>query len=518
MIQINQLECKINYKDLDLKEIISNKFKFDYKEIVSCQILKESLDARKVPCYKLSVALKLKDHKLETKLVKKNVNIVKYEKLQMPKIKCNQVLLDRPIVVGFGPSGMFAALALAQANLKPIIFERGQTVENRVVDVENFWNNGILNEESNVQYGEGGAGTFSDGKLTSRIKDIKVNYILDELIKHGANPEIAYMAHPHIGTDKLRQIVINIRNTIIELGGEFNFNSCVNDFVIQDEQITGVMVNGTVYNSTHVFLAIGHSAKDTYEKLQKANIHIENKEFAIGVRIEHTQKFINECQYKKAEDKTLLPQAEYRLVTNVDNVGVYTFCMCPGGYVVPASSANNRLVVNGMSYSKRDHQNANSAILVQINKNDFEDTTFGGLQYIDELEKQAYILGGSNYQAPVQNAVDYINNQVSANLLIEPTYQLGYKCVDLNNLFSEKVNKCLKQAIIDFDAKMPGFINGVITGVESRSSSAIRITRNSDMQSINTKGLYPIGEGAGYAGGIISSALDGVKAVYECIK
>jgi len=414
---------------------------------------------------------------------------------------------------------MFAALLLAEQGCRPIVLERGKCVEKRIQDVEHFWKTGELNEASNVQFGEGGAGTFSDGKLTTRVKDKRIEYVMDKLVEHGADPSIKWHTHAHIGTDKLRNIVRSIRNRILQLGGEVHFESQVTLLKITDGQIEGVYVNDDFYPSNHVFLAIGHSACDTFHQLHTQKIAMESKDFAVGVRVEHKQALINQCQYGQYASHPSLPSAEYRLAHQTSNGrGVYTFCMCPGGFVVPASSHQGKLVINGMSESKRDQINANSALLVQIRKEDFGNGLFDGLHYIEKLEKKAFELGGSNYKAPMQNSLDFLSDQISTEFKdVKPSYALGGTLCDLKELFDEHIIQSLKEGLLAFDKKLPGFADGLLTAVESRSSSPLRILRDSTYQSVSVKGLYPIGEGAGYAGGITSSALDGLRAVEACL-
>ncbi len=517
MLQIQQIECTLDQTIEDLPSLIAKKLKIRTSDLLSMEIVKESLDARKTLVRKYTCNIEVKNEKAILKKMLKFVSSIEHA---VPyQFECHKTLPERPIVIGFGPAGMFAALLLAEKGQKPIVFERGKCVEERIKDVESFWKSGQLNEASNVQFGEGGAGTFSDGKLTTRVKDRRIDYVMDKLIEHGADASIKWHTHAHIGTDKLRNIVKNIRKKIIELGGEIHFESQVHTLIIKDGTIQGVKVHDQVYSSQHVFLAIGHSACDTFHDLYRQNVAMESKEFAVGVRIEHKQALINQCQYGEFASHPSLPAAEYRLAHQTSNGrGVYTFCMCPGGFVVPASSHQGKLVVNGMSESQRNQINANSALLVQIRKDDFGSGLFDGLHYIEALERKAFLMGGSNYRAPMQNSSDFLKDKPSVSFKdIQPSYALGGTLCDLSQLFDPQIVQSLKEGLLAFDKKLPGFADGLLTAVESRSSSPLRILRNTDYQSISIKGLYPIGEGAGYAGGITSSALDGLRAVEACL-
>ena len=517
MLQIQQIECSLDQSIADLPEIIASKLKINKADVLSVDIIKESLDARKDLVRKYTCNITLKNEKA---VLRKHLKFVTPIELEKPyEFQCTKNLTDRPIVIGFGPAGMFAALLMAEKGLKPIVFERGKCVDERIKDVVKFWQTGELNEQSNVQFGEGGAGTFSDGKLTTRVKDKRIQYVMDKLVEHGADPAIKWHTHAHIGTDKLRNIVKSIRHRIIELGGEVHFESQIEKLSIENGQITGVYLNDTFYPSHHVFCAIGHSACDTFQHFHNQNIEMESKEFAVGVRVEHPQTLINECQYGRYADHPSLPAAEYRLAHQCSNGrGAYTFCMCPGGFVVPSSSHHGKLVVNGMSESGRDQKNANSALLVQVKKEDFGNGLFDGLHYIEQLERKAFIMGGSNYRAPMQNGEDFLNNTVSTRYKnVMPSYALKGTFAQLSDLFDPIITESLKEGLMAFDRKLPGFKDGLLTAVESRSSSPLRIIRDETYQSISVKGFYPIGEGAGYAGGITSSALDGLRAVEACL-
>lgn len=518
MLLINQVKCTLD--EPCTKETVASKLNCRVKDIHSLSLVKESIDARKDEIqFVYTVLVEIEN---ESRFLKfKDVSIG--ELPTYPIKTLDSPLTYRPIVVGFGPSGIFTALTLAEAGCRPIVIERGKDVDKRVIDVERFWEDGILNTESNVQYGEGGAGTFSDGKLTTRIKDKRVIKVIQTLIDAGASEEIRYQAHPHIGTDKLRDVVKNIRKKIIDLGGEIHFETRLEELCITDNKITGLIANGKEFKSDSVFLCLGHSARDTLAKLHNQNVFLEAKDFAIGVRVEHPQDFINSSQYGIFKDHPRLHAAEYRLThTATNGRGVYTFCMCPGGDVISSSSQLNTVVVNGMSESDRNKENANSAILVQIPTSDFyKDSPLDGFKYQDELEKAAFNLGGGNYKAPVQLIEDYLNHKSSTQIKsVTPTYSLGVTPCDLHSLFNEETNKALEEGLQAFNRKIKGYceIGAVMTGIETRSSCPIRIKRDENLQSINIEGLYPCGEGAGYAGGIVSSAVDGIRCSEKFIE
>ena len=428
----------------------------------------------------------------------------------------------RPLVVGAGPCGMFAALTLSMAGLKPIVIERGKEVDERVSDVEKFLRTRRLDPESNVQFGEGGAGTFSDGKLYTLINDPRTKFIFTELIKAGAPPQIAWSATPHIGTDKLRGVVKNLRERIIALGGEFKFDARLDDIRIENGKAEAVILeSGEEISAGKVILAIGHSARDTYELLCKRGIRIEPKPFAIGLRIEHTAEIINRSQYHGFYNHPKLQAAKYKLVQHLpDARSVYTFCMCPGGYVIAAASEPGCLVVNGMSEYTRDGANSNSALLVSVLPADFgSDHPLAGVEFQRNWEKRAFEAGGSDYSAPAQLVGDFLKMEPSRKPgKIRPTYEPGVKFGVLDNCLPDYVINSLRKAIPLMDKKIKGFASydAVLTGVETRSSAPVRLVRGENLES-NIKGIYPAGEGAGYAGGIVSSAIDGLKAAESII-
>lgn len=518
MIRISQLKIGIEESKEKLPNLIAKKLKISETDILDYRIFKESIDARRSTItfvYTVDVTLENENNILNKKIP--NVTTTPDLNYKLPP-KLDTPQINRPVVIGFGPAGMYAALLLAQCGYNPIILERGETVEKRAYAIEKFWQNGILNPESNVQFGEGGAGTFSDGKLTTRVKDLRGRKVLEEFVNAGAPEEILYAAHPHVGTDLLRNVVVNIRKKIIDLGGEIHFNTRVDDFIITDGQINGVVTNkNQTINSNHVILAIGHSARDTFEKIYEHHIDIVAKPFAIGVRIEHPQKLIDKAQYKKFAGNPKLGAAEYRLTHQASNGrAVYTFCMCPGGYVVASSSEPNMVVTNGMSEHARAEQNANSAVLVQIQLEDFEsDHPLAGIHFQRKLESKAFIMGGSNYKAPAQRVADFLANRSKSVVgTVTPTYSVGINLVNLHDLFPKSFCDALSEGLQAFDKLLTGFAmdDAILTAIESRSSSPVRITRDAQsLQSTNLKGLYPAGEGAGFSGGIVSSAIDGLK-------
>lgn len=477
------------------------------KELISYKIDKVSLDARRDIEYIYRLKVNVKD---EMRLINdKNVHLYKrYEKIKKVKSAL------RPIVIGDGPSGMFCAYTLLEAGLRPLVFEKGKDVDERSKDVASFLNDGILIRTSNVQFGEGGAGTFSDAKLTTRIKDPYIEFISETFVKYGASDDILIESHPHIGSDKIIEIMRKMRKDMIEKGTSFHFEEAVKDIIIKDDRIVGVKTDKDIYHSDYIILAIGHSAIDSFKMLIDKGVYTERKDIAVGFRVEHPQDLIDDNQYNGHK---IDRHAEYFLRYRANDRGVYSFCMCPGGYIIPSSAEPNTICTNGMSFSKRDNQYANSAILCQLFTSDTGDDLYSSYRYLDNLEKKAYALSNS-YRAPSQNIKDYLAGRVSP-LIFSSTYALGTYEYDLNAFFDDQLNDAFKKALINFDHKIKGFIaNGIMVAPETRSSSPFRVKRGQDMQSVSHRGLYPIGEGAGYAGGIMSSALDGVKCALKIIE
>ncbi len=424
-------------------------------------------------------------------------------------------LKSRPVVVGMGPCGLFAALVLARSGNPPLILERGGDVDSRCQSVKSFWETGVLDTESNVQFGEGGAGTFSDGKLNTRVGDPRQRFVLETLAEFGAPADILYKAKPHIGTDMLRGVIKRIREHLIELGAEVRFNTCVTDILIKNGRVYGVEINGgETVDCARLVVAIGHSSRDTYKLLQNRGVELVPKAFAIGARIEHSQSFIDSLQYGTTRG---LPPADYRVTYNAEGRSCYSFCMCPGGVVVNASSEDGMLAVNGMSEHKRDGINANSALVVTVTPDDFESGIMGGVEFQRRYERLAFAAGGS--KAPVQTVADFINNRKSVQLgNVLPSVKGGFELADLRECLPTFVTDTLRDGLLDFERRMPGFgTGGVLTGVETRTSAPVRIVRGDTLQSTNTQGLYPAGEGAGYAGGIVSAALDGMRVALQLL-
>lgn len=498
MLLIQDIKLKINESEDKIKELIEHRLKC---KINSFEIKRKSLDARKDPHYVYSVLVEVDN---EDKYLSKN--IIRYHK---PNLSVKHLNRNKAcIIVGYGPSGIFSAYRLIEAGYKVIVFEKGKRIKEREKDVNRFFKEGILNENSNVQFGEGGAGTFSDAKLTTRIKNDYIEYILDVLVKHGAKPSVKYEHHSHIGTDEIRIVIANITDYLIEKGCEFHFDEEIKDLILdENHSAVGVITDEGRYSCDYLLLGIGHSAHDSFKILEKNDVYMESKDIALGFRVEHPQSLINENQ-----TDNLIKQANEYLLRYKDTKGVYSFCMCPGGIVIPAMSENNTVVTNGMSYSTRDSGVANSAILIQVNKEEFDD----GFKYLRQYEQNAYNYSGS-YKALSQNIKDFMNNELN-ELIFDSTYPLGTVLYDFNKMFNESDLEILKRAFKHFDSKIPGFIErGIMVGPETRSSCPVRIKRNELYQSINTPNLYPMGEGAGYGGGIMSCALDGIRIANEII-
>ena len=523
MIRITEIKLPLDHPPSAIVAAVIKKLGINATDLVEYSIFKRGVDARKADAILLAYTLDVTVNG-ETKVLAK-LKKDPHVKLA-PDTSYHFVaqaptdLKTRPIVVGLGPSGLFAALVLAQSGFKPLVLERGKAVRERTKDTFNFWRKGELNAESNVQYGEGGAGTFSDGKLYSQIKDPK-HYgrkVLNEFVQAGAPEEILYVSHPHIGTFRLVGMVEKMRETIIALGGEIRFQSKVDDIEIQDGQVQAVILaSGERIPTHHLVLAVGHSARDTFEMIHKRGVYIEAKPFSIGFRIEHPQSLIDAARHGPNAQHPILGAADYKLVHHASNGrSVYSFCMCPGGTVVASASEPGCVVTNGMSQYSRNERNANAGIVVGITPEvDFPGDPLAGIALQRKLESQAYLLGGSTYQAPGQLIGDFLSNKASTEFgEVTPSYTPGVHLTNLETALPEYAITAIREAIPEFAKQIKGFdlADGILTGVETRTSSPIRIKRNDDnLQSINTKGLYPTGEGAGYAGGILSAGVDGIR-------
>lgn len=509
--------------DIDaLKKLVSKKIKINEKDFKAFKIVKESVDARKKPSISLVYSVMVEvDGRVKVK-GDGDIRPLK-DTLEEPLVSGDLRLKNRPVVIGTGPSGLFAGLVLAQNGYKPLVLERGECVEKRTEIVNRYWNTGELDTSTNVQFGEGGAGTFSDGKLTTRINDRRCSIVLEEFYKSGAHEEILYKAKPHIGSDVLKQVVANMRKRIIEYGGEVRFNSKVTSINIKNDSITGVVVNGKEDIPCEVvILAIGHSARDTFKMLFEKGVSFVQKPFSIGVRIEHPQEMINRAQYGDAAGHPRLGAADYQLYQKIDKRTAYSFCMCPGGIVVASASEPDTIVTNGMSEFARDRENANSAFVVSVEPGDFgSDHPLEGIEFQRRWERLAFKAGGEDNSAPVQRLEDFIEGRVSAGLgTVKPSYTGSTMLADINACLPSFVTDTMKKSISYFDLKLQGFAmkDALITGVETRTSSPVRIPRGDTLEALDIKGLYPAGEGAGYAGGIVSAAVDGIRIAEEIIK
>ncbi|BBB91426.1 MAG TPA: NAD(P)/FAD-dependent oxidoreductase [Methylomusa anaerophila] len=514
--------------DTPIDKLAAKRLKLPLAAIESVTIVRRALDARRKNninfVYSLEVTVKMPEGQVLSRL-SGDKDVVKAVPAASGAIETGtRPLTCQPVVIGAGPAGLLAAYILARHGYKPLLLERGRDVDRRTQDITAFWRTGRLDETSNVQFGEGGAGTFSDGKLTTRVSDPKLGQLLDLLVDWGAPPEIKYLHKPHIGTDKLRTIVKNIRTRIREMGGKVEFEARLTDVAIADGRLTGITVNDNRRIPCDVlFLGIGHSARDTYAMLYRRKVAMEAKPFAIGVRIEHPQELIDQAQYGPAAGHPKLGAADYALVYQDRSSGraAYSFCMCPGGMVVAAASETGGVVTNGMSLYRRDTGIANSALVVNVTPADFGTDILSGIEFQRHYERLAFAAGGGGYAAPVQTVGDFLAGKSGGtNYLVHPSYRPGTTAVNLHRCLPACVTGTLAGALPDFGRKIQGFAHpgAVLTGVETRTSAPVRILRGQDFISQNTQGLYPIGEGAGYAGGIMSAALDGMNAAIAFIK
>ena len=519
MLRLTQVKMPLDVTDAMLRADAARRLKISENAIKNINIFRRSTDARDKDNIHFVFTLDIELDN-ETQVLKRSR--AKNAEIIAPRVQndiCKKSFDKSPVIIGCGPAGLFAALTLAKAGARPIILERGDDVDTRMIKISHFWNFSRLDFDSNVQFGEGGAGTFSDGKLNTGTNDTRNRSVLEEFVDCGAPDEILYLAKPHIGTDYLRDVIRNLRKKIKSLGGEVLFRHKVCKITQKNGRVCGVTAitnNGEVHFETdHVILAIGHSARDTFEMLYNSGVAMTQKAFSVGVRIEHPQELIDRAQYGRFAGHPSLGAADYKLFAHLNNGRtVYTFCMCPGGVVVPAASELDMVCTNGMSYFARDKQNANSALLVSITPDDFEsEHPLAGVEYQRNLERNAFLFGGGAYRAPAQKVSDFLNGIPSENFsALTPSYALGVTPCNLNSIFPDYISESLREGLLIFDKKLAGFAypDAVMTGVESRSSSPVRIVRD-DMFSSSLRGLYPCGEGAGYAGGIMSAAVDGIR-------
>ena len=513
MIRLRDIPLPPEHNAHQLQFEAAQMLRISNSKIRQLRIVRRSVDARKKPDIKIIYTIDVAVDGNEKKILRasgcKRAAIAPVSYYRAPK-NIPQTG-KRPVVVGFGPAGMFAALVLAMAGWKPLVLERGEDAASRHEKVQKFFETGELDTRSNVQFGEGGAGTFSDGKLNTGVNNPRIGWVLEQFVKAGAREDILYDAKPHVGTDVLLTVVQNIRQRIISLGGEVRFHTQVTGLCVEDKKLTGLKTaEGEIIDCDTAVLAIGHSARDTFEMLDGMGIPMEPKPFAMGVRIEHKQTMVDESQYGCVDP--VLPPADYKLVQHLEDSTVYTFCMCPGGHVVAAASEEGRLVTNGMSYADRDGENANAALLVTVNPAEFPwEGTLGGMKWQREIEEKAYQVSGS-YRAPAQLVGDFLEKRPSTGAgAVQPTYRPGVTRCDLHTVLPEKITAAIAEALPRLDQKLKGFAgpDAVMTAPETRSSSPVRILRDESRQS-SLRGLYPTGEGAGYAGGIMSAAVDGI--------
>lgn len=524
-IRVRGLRLPLDFEEADLRREAARSLKINEASILSLTLARQAVDARRSQVYfSITLDLEIKDDaRVDTDVLNgPKVDLLKRQP-EPPLLEGAATLPFSPTIVGAGPAGLFCALLLARRGYNPILLERGYDVDKRVKAVESFWNRGMFDPEGNAQFGEGGAGTFSDGKLTTRISDYRVRMVLEAFVEHGANPEITYQKKPHVGSDVIRRVVKSIRQEIISRGGQVHFQSRLSDIHINQTAIESITINdkATVPCSVLV-LAVGNSARDVFRLLADRGVSLTSKAFAVGVRIEHQQDFIDRTQYGEYAGHPRLGAADYHLTYQDRQAGrsFYTFCMCPGGCVIGAASEAGQVVSNGMSYAARDSGTANSAVVVTVGPADWGHSPLGGVDFQEMLERRAFQMGGGDYRAPAQLVQDFLQHRSSISLKGSlATFKPGVNPVNLWDLFPPELCQVMERGLNNWERRMPGFTDGpaVLTGVETRTSSPLRIVRGEDLNSLSLDNLYPCGEGSGYAGGIVSSAVDGLRVAEKII-
>ncbi|MBQ1388362.1 MAG: FAD-binding protein [Clostridia bacterium] len=521
MIRINELKLPLDYTDDMLKKAAAKAINIDMSKIKNIKLVKRSVDARHKDSIMFTASVETELSIDENSVLRRSrSNKISKAERYVYRFPEGRVFSQPPVIVGAGPAGLFAALVLAQAGHCPILIERGKSVDERTNDTEMYWSSGVLNTESNVQFGEGGAGAFSDGKLNTGTKDPRCRKVLEEFVLHGAPEEILWKAKPHIGTDNLKPTVKSIRNDIISLGGQVLFSTKLIDINVKNGKAVGAVVEhdgvSRVISTEHIILAIGHSARDTFDMLYDRGFAMEAKPFSVGVRIEHLQEQVNRSQYGAFFDHPRLGAADYKLnVHLMSGRGVYTFCMCPGGYVVASASEEGTIVTNGMSEFARNGKNANSALLVGVSPSDYgSESPLAGIDFQRKIERAAFAAGGAGGKAPCTRVGDFLNRKKSSSFgSVLPTYRPGVEFALPDDYLPGYVCESLREGIAILEKRLHGFSDpdALLTGAETRSSSPVRILRSDNLSSLNVEGVFPCGEGAGYAGGIVSAAADGIR-------